>query len=892
MTETIETKMGLEGIKNCESKLRFTEERYKTIIRTSLDGFWIVDLTGRFIDVNDAYCSLIGYSRGELLKMRISDVEALETPEETARHIALVLEAGHARFETHHRRKDGRVLNIEVSANYTDAGGGFLFVFLRDITEIKKSSEKNTVLSGALDQSPSPVIITDTAGKIEYVNRRFTEAMGVSCEDAVGTTPCFLDHNESTKSYIDSLWETIRGGRTWRGDVCCVSRDGKTRWDLVTVSPIKDALGATSHFITVRIDDAERKRAEDALRESEERYRMLHSTAFDGMIIADSSGSITESNPSAEKMFGYGKGELIGREIIELMPQRFRAVHAAGFKKFLETGVSRSQGKVLELEGLKKDGATFPIELIIGNFTVNGSTLITATLRDITVRKQTEDALRKIQEDLAEAQKVAHIGSWSRDLIEDKVTWSDEMYRIFGLDRERFGARHESFIAAVHPDDRETVERAVRKCIEGSPNDHLEFRIVRPDKTVRTVVARCEVRRGDKGKPVTIFGTTQDITEQKALETETIKAQKLESLGVLAGGIAHNFNNLLTGILGNIFLAKGSVAGGDALKRLEEAERGIGMAKDLTSRLLTFSMGGSPVKHLASVSELVTESAGFVLSGSSVRPEYSIPDGLWAIEADTGLISQVIQNLVMNAAQAMPDGGVVKVSCDNAEVSGGDNPLKDGRYVKITVADNGVGIPHENMERIFDPYFTTKEYGTGLGLSASYSIIKNHDGHISVESTPGKGSAFFVYLPASRSTRPEALKTLSTVVCGSGRVLVMDDEEVVRDTAGAILGVLGYTAAYAKDGAEAIEAYMEARDNGEPFDAVIMDLTVPGGMGGKEAMEMLLQIDPSVKAIVSSGYSNDPIMSEFARSGFKAVIPKPYTVAEFSSTVNRVIKGG
>lgn len=245
----------------------------------------------------------------------------------------------------------------------------------------------------------------------------------------------------------------------------------------------------------------------------------------------------------------------------------------------------------------------------------------------------------------------------------------------------------------------------------------------------------------------------------------------------------------------------------------------------------------------------------------------------------------------MNAAQAMPDGGVVKVSCENAEVSGGDTPIKGGRYVKITVADSGCGIPRENMERIFDPYFTTKEYGTGLGLSASYSIIKNHDGHISVESTTGKGSAFFIYLPASRSTRPEALKTPLAVVNGSGRVLVMDDEEVVRDTAGAILDVLGYTAAYAKDGAEAIKTYIEARAKGEPFDAVIMDLTVPGAMGGKEAMALLLQIDPSVKAIVSSGYSNDPVMSEFARSGFKAVIPKPYTVAEFSSTINRVIRG-
>ncbi|MBI4950316.1 MAG: PAS domain S-box protein [Deltaproteobacteria bacterium] len=638
MNETIETKMGLEGIESCESKLRFTEERYRTIIRTSLDGFWIIDLTGRFVDVNDAYCSLIGYSREELLKMRVSDVEALETPEDTARHIALVMETGHARFETRHRRKDGRILDIEVSANYMGSGGGFFFVFLRDITERKRSEEKLTVISGALDQSPSPVIITDTAGRIEYVNKSFTETMGVTCEEAVGTMPCFLEYNESTKPYIDSLWGTIRGGRTWRGDVCCTARDGKTRWDLVTVSPIKDAHGEIRRFITVRIDDSERKRAEDALRESVERYRMIHSSAFDGIIIADAEDKITECNPSAEKMFGYERGELSGRKIVELMPQRFHALHTAGFKKFLETGESRSQGKVLEFEGLKKDGATFPIELIIGSFTVNGYTYITATLRDITVRKEFEEALRKSKEDLAEAQKVAHIGSWGLDLIENTVTWSDEMYRISGLDRKSFEGRHESFMEIVHPDDREAVERSVRKCFEGSPGS-LEFRIVKPDKTVRTVFARCEVRCNSTGQPVTLFGTTQDITEQKAIEAEVIKVQKLESLGVLAGGIAHNFNNLLTGILGNIFLAKGFVARGDALKRLEDAERGIGMAKDLTSRLLTFSRGGSPVKQLASVSELVTESADFVLSGSRVRPEYAIPDGLWAIEADAGLIS-------------------------------------------------------------------------------------------------------------------------------------------------------------------------------------------------------------------------------------------------------------
>jgi signal transduction histidine kinase/DNA-binding response OmpR family regulator len=385
----------------------------------------------------------------------------------------------------------------------------------------------------------------------------------------------------------------------------------------------------------------------------------------------------------------------------------------------------------------------------------------------------------------------------------------------------------------------------------------------------------------------------REIAERERAEDELLKAQKLESMGILAGGIAHDFNNILTSILSNVSLARMHAASDtEQVKNLLAAEKAALRARDLTQQLLTFSRSGVPVKKPASIVQLLEDSAEFALMGSGVKLDYSIAEDLWAVEVDKAQISQVISNLVINAAQAMPEGGNIRVRVENAEVKEREIPyLKVGKYMRLSIRDEGVGILKKHLTKIFDPYFTTKKGGSGLGLASTYSIVKNHGGHISVQSESGAGTMFTIYLPASTESVLAALDAKEEVFKGSGNILVMDDDPNIRDSVAEVMMFLGYKARFAEDGNEAIDLYLKARENGEGFDAVLMDLTVPGGMGGIEAINRLREIEPSIKAVVSSGYSNDSIMSNYASYGFSGVINKPYKIEELSRVLYGVING-
>ena len=401
--------------------------------------------------------------------------------------------------------------------------------------------------------------------------------------------------------------------------------------------------------------------------------------------------------------------------------------------------------------------------------------------------------------------------------------------------------------------------------------------------------------RDNENRVIGVVLVFSDITHRVKMEEELLKGRKLESVGILAGGIAHDFNNILTAIMGNVSLAKNFIEPDNkAYKRLEEADKATQRAKDLTHKLLTFAKGGAPIKTIASVTELIEDSASFTLSGTPVKSEYSFSEDLWTVDIDTGQISQVIQNLCLNASQAMPDGGILQIKAANQVIAEDTAlPLEPGNYIKISFADNGVGISQNHIARIFDPYFTTKQKGSGLGLATVYSIINNHDGLIMVDSELDVGTTFTFYLPASREKQVTAADEKSkpeAEFLGSGNVLIMDDEEIVREVAGEIIHYLGFEIDFAKDGEEALEKYSQAMRNSKPFVVVIMDLTVPGGMGGGEAIKKLLKIDPQAKAIVSSGYSNNPIMANFNKFGFKGVISKPFRLDEIKKTLEIVLK--
>jgi PAS domain S-box-containing protein len=394
-----------------------------------------------------------------------------------------------------------------------------------------------------------------------------------------------------------------------------------------------------------------------------------------------------------------------------------------------------------------------------------------------------------------------------------------------------------------------------------------------------------------KGQPSYVHCIFQDVTERRYMEEELSKMQKLESLGILAGGIAHDFNNILTATIGNLSLARVLAKPGEKIyKRIEQAEKASLRAKDLTQQLLTFSKGGEPIKVTTSLSEVIMDSCQFVLRGSNVNCNFGLADDLCMVEADEGQISQVIHNLIINADQAMPDGGTITIHAENVHISSKDErPLNDGDYVLVTVEDQGLGISEKHLKKVFDPYFSTKHEGHGLGLATAYSIINKHGGLLTVKSKLGKGSVFMIYLPTSIKEDISEVSAREDIHFGKGSILLMDDEEDVREIASEILEHLGYQITAVADGRHALEMYSTALEENTPFDAVMLDLTIPGGMGGKETMEKLMGIDPSIKAIVSSGYANDPIMANYKQYGFSGVVPKPYKIEDVSKSFKSLL---
>ncbi|MEW6428420.1 MAG: ATP-binding protein [Thermodesulfobacteriota bacterium] len=399
--------------------------------------------------------------------------------------------------------------------------------------------------------------------------------------------------------------------------------------------------------------------------------------------------------------------------------------------------------------------------------------------------------------------------------------------------------------------------------------------------------------RDGRGRIIGSVLVFRDETESQRLEQEVLKSQKLEALGVLAGGIAHDFNNILTAIVGNIALASYSLGQDPATPAaplLEQAAVACQRAKKLVQQLLTFSRGGSPVRKSAAIGEVIRETAEFLLLGSRITCRYHFADDLWMADIDADQISQVIQNLVLNAKQAMGDGGEIDIGCRNIEV-GEDSgpPLRPGGYIEVTVTDRGSGIPPERLPRIFDPYFTTKEDGSGLGLAVVHSIIRKHDGHIEVRSTVGAGTTFRFFVPAAGNGAAEPAAPAPRPAAGAGRVLIMDDDAMVGPVVHGVLSYLGYATTLVDDGRAAVDQYLTARESGAPYDAVILDLTVPGGMGGDEAVRQLLHHDPRVRVLAATGNGRDPILGNYREHGFAGVLIKPFHPDELVEALQKLV---
>ncbi len=628
----------------------------------------------------------------------------------------------------------------------------------------------------------------------------------------------------------------------------------------------------------------QKDRAEAELRDRESKLKSITDNVPDTIILADRAGHIEFVS---QLLPGLTREKLLSSSVFDLVPpEQHATVEKALSFVFENGGVSQYESMGPGPNGTWRHYDIKVAPILVGNRAVSA----VFVSRDITERKLTEEALRESQDQfrrvvensplsmaLVNADGVIEyinhkaidtFGYLPQDIPNMERWWvqayPDEIYR------EKVIALWMGLVGEARLHNREIEQR--------------EYRVTCKDRSVK-IVAIFGVWIADK-----VLVVFDDITEKHLLEDEQLKTQKLESIGTLAGGIAHDFNNLLQGVFGYISMAKLTHDNKEkSLAMLDQAEEALHMSVNLTTQLLTFSKGGKPVKKLIKIEPVIENAVKFALSGSHTDYRLDIAADLSAVEADSGQLAQVIQNIVLNANEAMAGRGTVTISAHNVDIPAKTNPrmLKGGQFVRIDIQDTGTGISAKDISKIFDPYFTTKQKGSGLGLATSYSIIKNHGGVIEVSSQLNTGTTFSIYLPASRNRVAESAITASAIASAKrGRVLLMDDEDFVRNVAKEMISAFGHQVEEAGDGKKAIELFIQAREAGNPFDLVILDLTVKGGMGGQETIAKLREIDPNIKAVVSSGYADSPVMADYPAYGFSAVLNKPYRIDSLKNCLN------
>lgn len=631
----------------------------------------------------------------------------------------------------------------------------------------------------------------------------------------------------------------------------------------------------------------------EELRQSEQRFQNLFDKSPVGVLLLDSSYKIYQCNRRVAEILQTTFDKIVGLDIREFSNEKF----TSSVRKMLKGNFARCEfslnfphkkRKVWLLSSLSPIKDTD--ERIDGGMVV---------LEDITERKKMENAIIEEKEML----------SFTLKSIGDGVITTDSEGKIILLNRvaetitewiqdEAVGKKLED-ILTLDPRTPVSIKEKIYEIAQEKGKDlSIEDDLTIKSKNNREKIINASSSQicDKENKVIGAVIVFRDITEQQKLKDELLKGQKLESLETLAGGIAHDFNNMLTGIIGNVSLSRMYVDSEDKIyKRLSEAERECFRAADLTKQLINFAEGIPPNKKIASITELVDESVSFVLTGSKVKSSFKSSEDIWLVEVDERQVMQAIYDIVLNCLQAMPKGGNIKTSVQNVTVKQNvNNVVEDGEYVKIVIEDTGTGISEGNLSKIYDPYFTTKDGHAGLGLSNTYTTIKSHKGFIKIDSKEGEGTKVSMYLPASKDVIPlqeEVAHQISDALDEGqrGKILVMDDDDVIREIAGAILSYIGYDVAFASDGKEAIDLYMRAKEHGEKYDVVIMDLTIPGGMGAEDAIKKLIEIDPEIKAIVSSGYSNAPIISDFLKYGFRGAVTKPFRIEELTKTVKDVL---
>jgi PAS domain S-box-containing protein len=755
--------------------------------------------------------------------------------------------------------------------------------------------EREKMLSLVINAVPQNIFWKDTRLVYAGCNESFARSAGLaSPAEVVGKTDYDLPWGAlQAEVFQRDDREVMRRQRAqFHSRETLQQADGTTRVLDTTKIPLLADDDCVVGLLGVYEDITQRTKVERELKESEERLSVIFEASQVGIILVNPNGCISFANRRMAEMLGISPEELLGTRYVSWLhpDQREQGDHSA------QRLIKGEIGSVtVERNYQRRDGSEFWGYLSGRRLENSDGSLraLVGCIADITEHKASQRALEREKERLAVTLRsigdgVITVNTEGQVVLINRVAEELCGYR----QDEAAGLPLDQVFQVIDEKTRISKDNAVAQVLETGEliEQSGHGLLVARDGSERSIAAKTAPIIDREQRTLGVVLVFSDITERRAIQEELFKARKLESLGILAGGIAHDFNNLMTGIMGNIALSRAHLDDRHpGALFLERARKGAEQSKALTQQLLTFSKGGAPVKKLTSISQVLTDTAIFALRGSNVRCDFDIQPDLWSAEIDTGQMSQVISNLVINADQAMPAGGSILIRAENVlQLDETDRQ----RRIRITFKDTGHGISPEDLSRIYDPYFSTKATGNGLGLATVYAIIKNHDGDIRVFSRQGHGTTFAITLPATTEVPQEPVAPVENepaTAAGGGRILLMDDEGAIREMAAAALSMFGYEAVLACEGQEMLDLYRQGLEQGNRFDVVILDLTVPGGMGGKEAVQKLLEMDPQALALASSGYSDDPVIARFRDYGFAGVVSKPYSLKDLENALKQLI---
>lgn len=893
------TRIGLHirELNNAQQLLAQQKELLDVVIEGTTDAIYIKDSEGRYVLANQAVANfvnkpladIIGYDDTVLFPAGEADI--LMEQDRWA-----MAQTGPQTYEEHLTTPGGVKHFFATKGAVRNERGEVtgLFGISRDITERKLTEIELTIATISINNIADAVYWVLPDGKIWRVNTAASHMLGYSQDELRSMSLPDIDPYFPLSRWQES-WQQLKQTKTTTLESVHRTKDGRDIPIEITANYI---VFEDQEFNCATVRDISERRQNEIALEQEQIFtkKLLESLPGIFYLYSYPELRLVLWNKNHEVLLGYEAEELVNRNLFDWhVPAAKEAVRAA-----VEAVMEKGQDEV-EAPLVAKDGTLVPFHLTGIRFESGGKLFLMGIGIDISERIQTEKTLDERNRLLDTLLANLPIGVFmveapsGKPLIANKK--AQELLGRGVLPDTSKGSLTEVYEAyKAGTKKRYPVEEMpIIRGMYGESVTVDDLLVVRPDGTEKLLeIVGAPVLDGN-GVPWASLVCFQDITDRKQHEKENLKIEKLESLGILAGGIAHDFNNILTGILGNISFALRLIEPDHkAYKRLSEAEQASGRAGELSHQLLTFAKGGEPVKKLVSLQKLLQESVSLVLSGSNVKGIIDIADSLPLVKADEGQISQVFNNIIINATQAMPGGGNLAISAGPEQVGASDIiTVPAGSYVKIAFSDEGCGISDDYLNRIFDPYFTTKSAGNGLGLASAHSIVTRHGGTITVASTVGYGSTFIVYLPSAAETainNHDVTPVHQPDDQPGGSILVMDDEQSIRELTAEVLEYLGYQVKTVPDGSAAVALYEAALDEGTPFSAVLLDLTIPGGMGGKEAAQKILAINPHACLIVASGYSNDQIMSSYASFGFSGAIAKPFRMDEIEQLLRSLVQ--